>query len=261
MTLPTRYQRWLYQDYAYLWRQQSAATRQQYASAGSRYHLTGFQYWMKDMLTRLPDIVGMWHLDEKAGTTAKDFSRNANDGTIFGASPSVGRIDGDFSFDGINDIVNFGAPAVFNVRDYFTLEFFVYLDRITDGGTFGIVSRLGAYREPWILIRLNDAIRFLASKTGAAWDWINNTLTPLIAGITYCIHITFDKDVGSIIYLDGQFEHQDFTTGLIKDEPTTPLVMGFRTNYFKGDLDHFVYYNRVLDTTEMERHAERRWPE
>lgn len=60
------------------------------------------------------DLVGYWPLHEDAGTTANDFSGNANDGTITGATLGATGILGTsaYSFDGVDDYVslpNFGS--------------------------------------------------------------------------------------------------------------------------------------------------------
>lgn len=110
-SLKQAYQRWLYEDYAYLWRQQTQATRRTYATAGSPFHLTGFQYWMKYNLTNMPDIAGIWHLDAEDHTICYDHSPRGNNGTVIGASPASGRIDGALYFDGINDVISIPHSA------------------------------------------------------------------------------------------------------------------------------------------------------
>lgn len=139
LTLPAQYQRWLYQDYAYLWRQQDEATRKAYAAGGLRFHLTGFQYWMKYHLTNLPDLAAWWTLDEKSGATAHDRSRNANHGTILGASPTGGLIDGALRFDGLNDLVQIpSSPSLIQGTKSFTILAFINVDLSQGGAIYNV---------------------------------------------------------------------------------------------------------------------------
>ncbi|MBA7586890.1 hypothetical protein ES708_28897 [subsurface metagenome] len=124
-SLAQAYQRWDYQDYAYLWTLQSEAVKQTYRTRASRYHITGFSLWMREHLRDLPDLAGRWHLDEKAGAIAYDSSKQKHNLTIIGASPAPGLINGGFSFDGINDYLI--APATGSLLNFTakTVEFFI----------------------------------------------------------------------------------------------------------------------------------------
>ncbi|MHC4312577.1 MAG: LamG-like jellyroll fold domain-containing protein, partial [Planctomycetota bacterium] len=61
------------------------------------------------------DPVSWWMFDEGLGATAHD-SANDNDGTIYGATWTIGQIDGALSFDGLNDYVDM-ADTVKNYLD------------------------------------------------------------------------------------------------------------------------------------------------
>jgi hypothetical protein len=59
-------------------------------------------------------LVAHWALDESTGTTAKDASANANDGTLrnFAAAPWVaGKFGNALQFDGVDDFVEIGIKA------------------------------------------------------------------------------------------------------------------------------------------------------
>ena len=59
-------------------------------------------------------LVAHWTLDETSGTTAKDASANANDGTLrnFAAAPWVaGKFGNGLQFDGVDDFVEIGIKA------------------------------------------------------------------------------------------------------------------------------------------------------
>ena len=260
MTLPTRYQRWLYEDYAYLWRQQTGATRLTYASAGSRYHLTGFQYWMKYQLTNLPDIAGMWYLDEKTGTTARDFSRNANHGTIIGASPAVGLIAGAQSFDGINDYIRIPYSSSLGGFTALTIEMSLY-PTAYGFPTFARVILNNGYPTPGsIYMELTKTVAarilgYVYNDAGAWAGFINNGITALDTWY----HLAFVWDGSTVcLYINNTPGSNPAFVGTMTRE--APINLSLNTNDFQGIIDHFVIYNRALDATERLRHSERRWP-
>ncbi|MCK4785097.1 MAG: PD40 domain-containing protein, partial [Desulfobacteraceae bacterium] len=57
-----------------------------------------------------PGPIAQWKFDEGSGATAYD-SAGTNDGTIYGATWTTGKIDGALSFDGSNDYVDVGNDS------------------------------------------------------------------------------------------------------------------------------------------------------
>lgn len=259
-TLPQAYQRWLYEDYAYLWRQQSAATRQEHATAGSRFHLTGFQYWMKYHLTNLPDIVSWWRLDEKAGAVAYDSSKKGHHGTIIGASPTDGIIDGAYYFDGLNDLIAI-PPNSLGVRNNFTIliAFNPSLDAgrqclLRASGELNFCISLNVHApniiEPYAVIGGIVHSPFCATPYTSAEDWIEFALTKSdITGVRQ--------------FKNGVFHCADATaTGDIDTTFTVSRLGAYSPGTFdyKGSIDKVMFLNRVLDDTEILRHSLRRYP-
>lgn len=259
-TLPQVYQRWLYEDYAYLWTQQTPTTKASFAAQGSRFHLTGFQYWMKYNLKNLPDIIGWWHLDEKAGTIAKDFSRNAFNGTIYGALPTAGVINGAFSFDG-NDYIAFGTNPLLR-PDTFTFECFA---KITLTGRDGPLFIFRDYFSPGIGVEMSS--RPIIILGGYNYRYFSATNPVNIYDGTYH-HLLFiitgngQNDIlNSKMYADGkpQAIYSTENSGL----PRTKLACFLGGKSFPcllGSVDEARLYNRILDTTEILRHSLRRYP-
>lgn len=258
-TLPQLYQRWLYQDYAYRWTQQSQATQRQYAADGSRFHLTGFQYWMKDQLTLLPDIAGMWHLDYIVGNQVRDSSRELNHGTVFGASLVDGVISQALSFDGVDDYVE--------IPDHPTLD-------ISGNGSLEFWLKSPAWEVGPIVMK-GETTSSLAMNY-AAWSYANgkptffigdgvgpNTvpiLTPLSINTWY--HILFTWDGTKLrIYLDG-VEHNTANQTRTPAPNTDKLMIawtGMSGHYANIVIDELRIYTRALDATDAQRHAQRRY--
>lgn len=258
-SLPQAYQRWLYEDYTYLWTQQTAATKQSYATAGSRHHLTGFQYWMKYNLKNLPDIAGMWHLDEKTGSICHDYSRNANHGTIVGPSPVVGCIDGGYFFDGINDRILLTTTPSLDLRTAQTLEFLIYA---WDTTYVQYLFNKGTSGGDWIALAIGTAENiFLHSRkagVGVSTETPAGTMTYLT---DHHLAFTLDPPDGHI-FLDGHEVSTVFGVHPTPDPTALPTYIGCRDTLFywtKAAIDHVIYYNRVLDSTEIKRHSLRRY--
>lgn len=259
-TLPQAYQRWLYEDYAYLWRQQSVATKQRYATAGSRHHLTGFQYWMKVMLLTMPDIVGWWRLDEKAGAIAYDSSQNNNNGTIIGVSPATGLINGGYFFDGVNDkIVCPNPPSAALI----TLESCIYPTAypFVEHGIFFKGLAPPATRAYSLKLTNTGNIIFYC-YTGALQNVVTIT-APISLNNWYHVLATYDGVNHSQIFVNDTLELNDFGTiaGPIVDLSTVFSLGAIWTgDWFKGYQDNSLIFNRVLDRTEITRHSKRRYP-
>lgn len=259
-TLPQQYQRWLYQDYAYLWTQQSAATKQSYATQGTPFHLTGFQYWMKVMLATMPDIAAWWTLDEKAGTVLYDRSRNANHGVIIGPSPASGYIDGKYTFDGLNDRVQIPVSASLSNFTAKTVEFLFTPTAFT--GSYRVIFDFGFLNAPYgdqlWMYKTNNGLQLRLKNPAATVIALAPFSTP---GLETHYLYTWDGVNASV-----------FLNGVLSAGPTAfagPLACTQAIHYlgcrpfalwYDCDLDNFIIYNRTLDQTEITRHSERRYP-
>lgn len=260
LTLPVQYQRWLYQDYAYQWNKLTPTQKQSYATAGVRFHLTAYQYFMKYMLTNLPDIALMYYMDSVSGGVMLDRSRNGNDGTIFGTTLVDGVIDHAVYFDGVNDsIITPIAPSLTNFTAK-TVELFI------KPTAFEITTYYMYY-----------GARFAPTGGDAFTQRANiNEIT------IYCSNTLGVSIARTIPYTVGQWVHvaytwdgttfQAYKAGLPEGAPIafagtmscagTDLYLGRRDIFYwcEFTLDHFIIHNRCLDPTEILRHAERSWP-
>lgn len=259
-SLPQAYQRWLYQDYAYVWTQQNPTVKQFYASQGSRFHLTGFQYWMMTHLTNLQNIAALWYLDDKA-LVAHDRSPNANHGTITGATPTSLAINGALSFDGDNDAINFGAPPSLDITASITMEAFIQLDILpsTRDRHFRICGKHNQAVDMYIE-KAGNTLRGVFP--GLTDDYTSGVGTPLVANKLYHVAITYNMAYIRT-YLNGALDLQNTSTGNLAIS-ALPFYIGRRANlpteWFEGIIDHCAVYTRALDPTELKRHSKRRYP-
>lgn len=259
-TLAQMYQRWLYEDYAYLWTQQSIPTKQLYATAGSRHHLTAFQYWMKYNLTNLPDIAGLWKLDHSTDPIAYDSSRNANNGTIFGTTSTLGVINGALDFDGINDAIQIPTSPSLDITAAITIEATLYVPSLL-AVTETVVAKYW-FDSNYMLRKLaNGKIIFDLfdpnSKSvtsdnpiqAATFTHLLGTATP---GATMNLYIDGIKQSGTAPFTGVMpVTIDDVRIGGKAPGPWEQLT---------GIIDNVIIYNRPFDDTEALRHSLRRYP-
>lgn len=259
-TLAQVYQRWLYEDYAYWWTQQTEPTKRQYAADGARFHLTGFQYWMKVKLNTLPDIAGMWHLDYISGSATPDASRNANHGTVFGAIITNGIIDKALAFDGIDDYVNVPHNAILDPISALSLEL---LFKQTDT-TLTWRSVLGK-GTMW-----GKGYHIVAQDTLTLYCRVDTLAGSKIRSFSYSLntwyHIIMVFTGTSLqVFADGIAQPKlTFASTTLDPADTIPFRIASRQDFggslFPGIIDQVIVYNRALDATEAKRHSERRYP-
>lgn len=259
-TLPQLYQRWLYEDYAYLWRQQSIATKQSYQSTGSRYHLTGFQYWMRYCLRNLPNIKALYRCDEASGNALHDFSSYAHNGIIFGASPAIGRINGGQLFDGINDTIRIRDRAWLNPSVTMTIEFF-FTSKYPTGTVppFKYLYQKGSVSPAttqWFCYTTANKLRFMILIGGVQKHNIYSSALVLNKTVHYA-YVYNGSNL--ILYEDGVQFDIDPVAGAI-GTTTWDFYLSNSSACIHGILDHFILYDRALDLAEIQRHAARRYP-
>ena len=260
LTLPVQYQRWLYQDYAYLWTQQSDAVKATYRGAGVRFHLTGFQYWMKYHLTTLPDIVAWWRFDDNHGVTTGDSSKNTNPLTVFGASPSTLAIDGAFLFDGINDCLQCAdKPELRLGTQNFTITAFIKTSNLATNQNI-VMKRAGALW--WELRTLAGIGRLRLDLSAVDFVW---------SAANFCDgnlhHLAALRDFSgntARVYLDGLDDTLAVLGNMSQDLSNAANVVAGSwqalADWWAGWIDDIRIYNRLLDDTELLRHSGRRYP-
>lgn len=259
-TLAQVYHRWDYQDYAYLWTQLSVAEKQQWRSDARRQKITGFNYFMSDRLKTLPDLVLRWHLDPATGSLVPDTSRNALNGTLFGPSYTPGIIDGALDFDGVDDYAQVPQNTLYQLTDKISLEAFIYLKELCVSNiVIGTTVVWSAGYSLW-MTNLNRITNPIVTTAGV--DGGSSGLLELNRWYHFCF--TYDKDGGAnncILYQDGIPIDPRTTTGPII-QPGSPFSIGRYAAWPTHPclIDEVRLYNRVLDATEILRHAERRYP-
>ena len=201
-------------------------------------------------------LVSYWDFDEGMGTTAHDFV-SSNDGTIYGASWTTGKVGGALSFDGVNDYINVGDVPSLDISFAITLEAWAKTTKITNDTLISKDDDAGnreyyfgpSYdgnnpgRVRWALDTTNGFQVIDTSKI------INDNQWHFIAA-------TYD---GSYLrtYIDGVEDSSSpvAQTGLILNT-NAPFQIGRKPNigyeqYFQGMIDEVRVYNHALTPDEI----------
>jgi len=258
-SLNQTYQRWHYEDYAYLWKQQTEATRREYAAAGVRFHLTGIQYWMKTHLTDLTDILALYHLDYLTAGEFPDSSKNNYPAVNFGSSPAKGLIANGTYIDGINDWLRLGWPNVIIPDSAYTIELFCQPEN--RGAVIGQANSNGAIGAgffTYLSVGYTSLEFYHYQGDGAKIQ--ANSPTP----------------DGGINHVALRYNGSNLITCFANGLPGTPVaVVGFSpcttsslkigryshlgSGFLKATVDHAGIYLRALTDTEIYRHSQRRY--
>jgi hypothetical protein len=87
-------------------------------------------------------LIGYWSFDEMAGTSAADTSGNGNAGVLTnGPSWVAGRVNGALDFDGIDDLVFVGNPAILDLTSSFSFVAWVLPRTLGGQGRARIVDK------------------------------------------------------------------------------------------------------------------------
>lgn len=259
-SLPQAYQRWDYKDYAYQWTLLTNTQKQVYRSRASRYHITGFSLYMRESLRDLPDLLGRWHLDERAGAVAHDTSKSILNGTIVGATLGIdGPIATAYSFDGINDYISMGVQPILQPT-VFTAMAFIRIPALPFpnwGRVFSACRDVGL--RGWSIWGLKNFSYIRFGIADLTTTYIRNS--PILQ-IDTIYHIAMSFDGSNIqAYIDGtplaNFPNAVLVYG------ADPFMIGAGpgpTNSWKDLIDEPKLYNRVLNDAEVLRHSLRRYP-
>jgi hypothetical protein len=208
--------------------------------------------------------VAYWKFDEGSGTTAYDTTVNNNDGTLYGlptwtADSKSGLA---LSFNGSTDYVEIpdSASLSFGASDSFTLE--AWVKTSTTGNQKRIISlQYGTSTMAIWLRTMNDnTVQFFIRDSNGNTTYFYSTST-ITDGQWH--HVVGVRDVNNdrlYLYIDGVEENSvtDTTNGSF--DTTDPWYIGYEADssggqggkqYWSGQIDEVVIYNRALSATEV----------
>jgi hypothetical protein len=190
-------------------------------------------------------------------TKAVDASRNGKNGTILGGAvyTSSGKYGGAYTFDGINDYINFSGRAT-SVTDNWALSawikpallpqfsFAVYNGNDAGGYGFGISN--GAGLSGSVLTGLYGAVAYINSGyTFASANTWYHVVMVRASGTTY--FYVNGIQVSTSAPLPPNAPNDRLTIGNQMDPSNNP------TRYFNGTIDEVRIYNRSLSADEVKQ--------
>ena len=205
------------------------------------------------LVSRVPGLVAHWTFDDGAGTVARDSSGNRNHGILVGGPQWVaGAVGGALEFDGIDDYVDCGNPAVLD---------------ITGDITFMCWIKVAAFSKTWETIlskgddsyRMSrgpgdgDSIHFGANGTGD-----NLNANTIVTTDTWRHVALVFNGTDKIIYIDGAEDVRAAASGNINSSGYN-FYIGQNSQqanrFLTGLIDDVRIYNQVLSATEISRIA------
>jgi len=149
-----------------------------------------------------PEQVGLWHFNTGSGGTAYDATQYHNDGTLQGPVWTPGKYGDGLYFDGVNDYVDCGVPAVFSITETLILSCsFMLFSLPSSLGTFRFIIKYftGQYLG-WSLHLYNTGSAFqieCAYISGVSWHIPFFLLTPVL------------RQWYSVVFFHDTLEHVD----------------------------------------------------
>jgi hypothetical protein len=211
-------------------------------------------------LWRDPNLVGWWKFDEGSGTIVYDSAHN-NNGTVYGAAWTTGRIIGALNFDGSNDYVEIpDSDDSLDITSQMTIT--AWIKPMNNEWAYCIAAKqpsgsatddspgnyeflvAGSYLDFWYQTDASGAFTLYESTslvTLGEWQHVAITLK---AGDKVRLYIN-----GELAGIPAQMD----TFGFVNDEP---LRIGrIKTDddayWFLGGIDDVRIYNRALSDTEI----------
>lgn len=176
---------------------------------------------------------------------------------------NIGSNGAGYYFDGVNDYIDCGNDDVLNARTH-DLSVSFWIKAVTTGGSFyaGIIWKHNGFTSNnynnWV-IRQNSTSSGLsvglAPESGAQTHGISNGI--VFDDNWHQVVVNFDRDVGIIIYIDGNFDIQiNASAGFANDQNgSNPLYLGkfigASYSYLNGTIDDVRIYSRTLSAEEI----------
>jgi hypothetical protein len=201
-------------------------------------------------------MIAYWKFDDGFGTEAGDSSGYGNDGTIYGATWTTGKVGNALSFDGVDDYIEVPHSSSLDITGSITLEAWVR-PAPKQAQAHGYIVQKLAYIEgtDWgygLSIMWDEFPHFTIRSGPNGWASAIGT-TAVNDGDWHHLVGTFNG-THACLYVDGVLED-------CKEHPygpasnTKPLWIGrIYYQFYKGDIDEVAIYNRALSEEEIVQH-------
>ena len=193
----------------------------------------------------------------RSGTTWKDISGNAKNGTL--TNGPTFNSNGYLVFDGVDDYVSAAGVGISNYSQAFSMGIWFKIDSEAtwdNGFRSNIFSIAGSYAGQYGLFKNNS------DDFGVQLRDSNSTIYATCSGNVkdqwYNIVATWDGSTTLKLYRNGELVSTNNTGGITGSPDTTNLhIAGSRAfggnigNVFKGDIASCTYYTKLLSDAEV----------
>jgi hypothetical protein len=205
-------------------------------------------------------IISYWKFDEGSGVIAGD-SRSLNDGILYGANWSAGKVGGALSFDGVDDYVRIPDSESIRLSGVFTIEVWAKVNSIDGPEERSIIGKGRAFQENYVLSFYSGwgpNLRFLIRHSDGTYSEV---FAPYTLGIWHHIAAVYDGRYLRL-YIDGNeaTAPNDIGSQTLLRDPTF-LGIGSRPNensdpsqFLNGLIDELAIYNLALTPEEIQQH-------
>jgi len=209
-------------------------------------------------------LIAHWTFDETEGSVLHDSSGNEIHGTMNGFTEpwSEGKLGGALYFDGVDDYVSFPGATRLDDLEPFSFAGWIKLDQ---GGEGYVLAKRSESTGYWRLFSSSTTHNWLIRKTTGTPPALSvDSTTPFLEWRH--LAMSWDGSLGGEgmkFYLNGEeVEGAQKTpgTGELVSDANNLFTIGNRPqgnhSYFKGWLDDFRIYGRVLSAVEVARFHE-----
>jgi hypothetical protein len=213
-------------------------------------------------------LVGFWPLTDGSGSTAKDITSNANDGTL-GATVTWGdSLVGSSSVSDGTDLtggIDIGNPAALQITGDLTLAAWVKFDDATPVANEYVVSKYYAainQRAYGLALLTGGNVRFAYQSAGGPYDPAEDveSVGTLTSGVWHFIVGTFESSTAGKVYIDGQLDTSNTVSvpASIFNSSSEVFISGVKgasgpTNCVDGNIQNVRVYNRAFITVPGNR--------
>ena len=208
---------------------------------------------------QLGDPVAHYLMNEGSGNKVFDLSGNGNDGTFQGTAPSwsAGKFGSAILLPGTNEYISSTVQELYQ-KDK-TVHAWIKMATVGQvNNIFGIADTPSdGTPQNLVTINANNRLASYGTKDGGGFDYLEADHT-LVVDTWYCITFVDNTSdgVGYHLYLNGvETAYVAGTTGVYTDRDNTLnnlfFGVGYNNDYFNGQIDHIMIYNRVLSASEI----------
>ena len=195
-----------------------------------------------------------------ADNTGNDALGTYNGTLTNGATYGTGIINQGFSFDGVNDTVDFGNNLDFDGSTPFSVSCWINTNNVTSSNVpLAKAQNLAPFTGYWFLITSTGNLRFILSNDLNSPNWlaIENSTTLSTSTWYHCV-MTYDgskSSTGLKVYVDNALNTQNVISNTLTGSTSNSInfKLGARNNgfFYNGLIDEVGVWNRELSSSEV----------